>query len=46
MEKFGVKIGVVISKKFDVIEKNSKKIYVLPLDFFLLSDVRNFLQNF
>jgi predicted AAA+ superfamily ATPase len=46
MEKFGVKIGIVISKKFDVIEKNSKKVYVLPLDFFLLSDVRNFLQNF
>jgi predicted AAA+ superfamily ATPase len=46
MEKFGVKIGVVISKKFDVIEKNYKKIYVLPLDFFLLSDVRIFLQNF
>jgi predicted AAA+ superfamily ATPase len=46
MEKFGIKIGVVISKKFDVIEKNSKKIYILPLDFFLLSDVRNFLQNF
>jgi predicted AAA+ superfamily ATPase len=45
MEKFGVKIGIVISKKFDVIEKNSKKVYVLPLDFFLLSDVRNFLQN-
>ena len=46
MEKFGVKVGIVISKKFDIIEKNSKKVYVLPLDFFLLSDVRNFLQNF
>jgi len=44
MEKFKVKVGFVVSKKFDVIEKNSKKIYVLPLDFFLLSDFREFLS--
>jgi len=39
MSKYNLKKGVVVAKKFDVVEKNSKKIYVLPLDFFLLLDL-------
>jgi hypothetical protein len=39
MSKHNLKKGVVVAKKFDVVEKNSKKIYILPLEFFLLLDL-------
>jgi len=39
MSKHNLKKGIVVARKFDVLEKNSKKIYVLPLDFFLLLDL-------
>jgi predicted AAA+ superfamily ATPase len=36
MSKHNLKKGIVVAKKFNVVEKNSKKIYILPLEFFLL----------
>ncbi|MEM5828424.1 MAG: ATP-binding protein [Candidatus Aenigmatarchaeota archaeon] len=36
MSKFNKKFGIVVSKFFDIKEINSKKIYILPLHFFLL----------
>jgi predicted AAA+ superfamily ATPase len=36
LNKYNLKKGIVVAKKFDIVEKNSKKIYIFPLDFFLL----------
>ncbi len=42
MKKYKLTKGIIVGKNFDVVEKDSKKIYVLPLDFFLISDLTNF----
>lgn len=39
MDKYKLNKGMVIGKKFDIIKKDAKSIYVLPLDFFLVLDL-------
>jgi len=42
MNKYKAKEGIVVGKNFDVVEKNGKRIYILPLDFFLSLDPKFF----
>lgn len=44
-KKYNSKFGVIISKKFDIVEKNSIKIYALPLQFFLSLDLEKALAS-
>ncbi len=37
MNRHNLKRGIIVARRFDVIERDSRKIYVLPLEFFLLS---------
>jgi len=39
MDKYKSNKAIVVAKNFDIINKNAKKIYILPLDFFLLLDL-------
>jgi len=46
MKKYKLKKGIIVAKKFSVIERNSKKIYILPLEFFLLLDLTKIMSGF
>jgi predicted AAA+ superfamily ATPase len=41
MNKYNLDFGIIVSKRFDLMEKGSKRVYILPLDFFLLYDLNS-----